>query len=110
MPVAAHNEITSACQCTGKKFIVIRILTNFFRKRNNGKGDGILDYICKHGFQADCWMFLGKYLSHAPIFVQYFGGDNHLDLSILPCLQNLIWRSTEKDPRNKHICVENYFH
>jgi hypothetical protein len=69
-----------------------------------------MDYIFKHGFQVNCWMSLGKDLSHALIFIQNFRGDDQLDFSIPACLENLKWWPTKKDPRNKHVCVENYFH
>ena len=37
MLVTAHNQFGFTCKRTGEKFIVIRIVTNTFRKRGRGK-------------------------------------------------------------------------
>ena len=110
MLITAHNYFTSTCQRAGKKFIIIRVFTYSFWKCCNRIYNCILNHKFEHWLKVNCWMIFSQDFPYSTVFFQNVRRDNQLDSIISPCLKDLIGRPAEKDPRHKHVCVENNFH
>ena len=100
MLITADYKITPACQGAGKKFIIIRIVTNALRKRGSGIDGGILDHKLNYRFKMNGWMLPGKGYSHTLILRQNFWRNDKLNDPIPPGLENLEGRPIEKDSRD----------
>ena len=44
------------------------------------------------------------------VFIQYFFGDNYFNITVTPCLKNMVRRASEEYAGNKYIRIEHYFH
>ncbi len=97
MLVPAYNQFTSACQCTGKKLVIIRVFADLIEKRWSSYNLGVLDDKFQSWFQVDGWALRRQFFSNVAILLQNIKRDNQIKLFVPPCAQDLIRRSAEKD-------------